>query len=166
MTRGEKRLPISLKRAAFPRLLKWLRPVPTSPIAKAARKEKQAVFINWRRLYWGNLDGLLYRDEGENLSRDGEAEIPDTYGTDGFADELRRELRAFAKDYNLKLIWRQTSKSISMGIPEVTGAFLEYWYRGLSQQGNEAARMPLADLCRLGDQDIRNKTIRTHRSAS
>lgn len=106
---------------------------------KAGRKE---VFIDWRKLYWGKLKDLIYSEE-ETCTDD----IHEIAGTEGqdiatldtedalvFATELRQELKSFARQYNLKIVWRKKSPDITDG----TAAFLEYWDKGYSQENRES----------------------------
>jgi hypothetical protein len=102
------------------------------------------VFINWQQLYWGKLRDLIYSDSeayaediGETQEGD-EIQIEDTESCQEFTAELRKELKAFAKHFNFKIMWRKTLVS---KIPDVTSDFLDYWGKGLSKnKGNFHAK--------------------------
>lgn len=146
-------------RPAFQKKLKRVKPVgfgsfkSIAYIGKPGQKaKKKQVYIDWRRLYWGNLSDLIY--SAEELHDDGLQEITDiqdqdahsldTQDTQAFASELRQELKSFARQYSLKIVWRKKSLDILDG----TAAFLEYWDKGLSQ-GNQGEAPPFAELCAL-----------------
>lgn len=142
-------------RPAFQKKLKRVKPVgfgsfkSIAYIGKPGQKaKKKQVYIDWRRLYWGNLSDLVY--SAEELHDDGYQEVThiqdqnihslDTQDTQAFASELRQELKSFARQYGLKIVWRKKSLDILDG----TAAFLEYWDKGLSQDAP-----PFAELCAL-----------------
>jgi len=143
-------------RPAFQKKLKRVKPVSfgsfksVDHIRKPDQKaKKKPVYIDWRRLYWGNLSDLIYSTE--ELHNDGTQEVTDiqdqdhsldTQDTQVFASELRQELKSFARQYSLKIVWRKKSLDIMDG----TAAFLEYWDKGLSQ-GNQGEAPPFAELC-------------------
>jgi len=144
-------------RPAFNKKLKRVKPVSfgsfksVGHIRKPDQKaKKKQVYIDWRRLYWGNLSDLIY--SAEELHNDGSQEVTDiqdqdahsldTQDTQVFASELRQELKSFARQYSLKIVWRKKSLDIMDG----TAAFLEYWDKGLSQ-GNQGEAPPFAELC-------------------
>jgi len=144
-------------RPAFQKKLKRVKPVgfgsfrSIAYIGKPGQKaKKKQVYIDWRRLYWGNLSDLIY--SAEELHNDGEvtdiqdqgAHSLDMQDTQAFASELRQELKSFARQYGLKIVWRKKSLDILDG----TAAFLEYWDKGLSQ-ANEHKALPFAELCAL-----------------
>src|SRR5690606_18609405 len=109
---------------------------------------------------WGRLSDLIYSEE-ETYTDD----IHEIAGTEGqdiatldaadalvFATELRQELKSFARQYNLKIVWRKKSLDITDG----TVAFLEYWDKGYSQ-GDQGKALPFAQLCALSIRDTSAK---------
>lgn len=98
------------------------------PCAKATRK----VFVNWRRLYWGNL-GELTKPERFFEPRVQATEAG--YGEPGheslryFTQELRAALRAFEKKHGVKILWYKTDAAI----PDLTDAFIGFWDKGFKE---------------------------------
>jgi hypothetical protein len=117
---------------------------------------KKEVFIDWRKLYWGKLKDLIYSeeetylDDAQGIAGTEEQNISslDTEESQAFAKELRQELKSFARQYGLKIVWRKKSLNIKDG----TAAFLEYWDRGFSQEDQSKA-LPFAELCALSSKD-------------
>lgn len=112
-------------------------------------KTKKAVFIDWRKLYWGRLSDLIYSEVQEDWGegREEMLETPDaqeqrnlsmnTEDTQAFAKELREELKAFARHYGFKIVWRKKA----LELPDVTDSFLDYWDRGtFEEQGTDLLR--------------------------
>jgi hypothetical protein len=142
-------------RPAFQKKLKRLNPVGFGSFNAKRRKDthKKAVFIDWRKLYWGKLGDLIYSEE-EALIVDDLQKIAgieeqhmsslDSQESQDFAGELRQELKSFARQYGLKIVWRRKSP----GIIDGTAAFLEYWDKGLSESNPHKA-VPFAELCAL-----------------
>lgn len=146
-------------RPAFQKKLKRVKPVGLRSFNARGCKQnfnKKAVFIDWRKLYWGKLGDLIYSEE-ETYADDAQGvegtevqniDFLDSQESKDFAKELRRELKAFAKQYGLKIMWRKKS----LGITDATAAFLEYWDKGFSRE--EAGKaIPFAELCALSVSD-------------
>lgn len=90
---------------------------------------KREVFVDGRRLYWGNL-GELTKPESffaprcsiqtaateNSLSQKSEA-------LQQFTQELRAALKAFEKRYCLKINWRKKDPRV----PDVTTQFINFW---------------------------------------
>lgn len=128
--------------------------------------EKKRAYINWQKLYWGKLIDLVYgpdewAEEGqgpESFDQGNVWGVSDTEDTQGFARELRQELKAFAKDYGLKVVWTKKSRNQD-AIPDLTGEFLEYWDKGLSdREGGLPSLRELACAAKegMGDQQGTN----------
>lgn len=137
----------SIFRPSFLKKLKKVKALPSKGFRHAILKEseKKTVFINWKALYWGKLSDLVYGPDeteeegiltwqpyGQGKGQD-YANL-DTEETQSFARELREELKAFAKTYNLRIVWNR-GKRKGRPLPDATTAFLEYWDRGFSEQG-------------------------------
>lgn len=142
-------------RPAFQRKLKRVSSIKRGSFRSLSLKKKvskKEVFIDWRKLYWGKLSDLIYSkeesymDDVQGILESEEQNILtlDTEENQVFAKELRQELKAFAKQYGLKVVWRKKS----LGVTDGTAAFLEYWDRGLSQENRDKV-MPFAELCAL-----------------
>ena len=152
-------MPPLLKRAAFPKVLRRLQPLVSVQKSQLSQNRRKVIFINWRRLYWGSLEELLYGIFEDGSPRDELAIMPDTHETRRILEELHRELQAFARHYNLKIVWRQTVRTVSQGIPDVTNAFLEYWSQGLSKDKKAASQLDLATLCKLAIQNSDQSSV-------
>lgn len=164
-----------ISRSAFKKKLKRVKTVGLrsfNAMKVEQNSNKKAVFIDWRKLYWGKLRDLIYSEE-ETYADDlqGIAETPeeqtysllDTEDAEIFAKELRQELKSFAKHYGLKILWRKKALDIIDG----TGAFLEYWDKGLSQKDQEKI-LSFEELCSLSskvtnvkDQNSKNQIKNT-----
>lgn len=124
------------------------------------KANKKEIFIDWHKLYWGKLSDLVYSEEETYTddvheiagSEEQNAASLDTEDALAFAKELRQELKSFARQYGLKIVWRKKSPGATDG----TAAFLEYWDKGYSQGGQES--IPLFEkLCPLS---IRNTSAK------
>ena len=90
---------------------------------------KREVFVDGRRLYWGNL-GELTKPERFFASRTaiqtaGTSYAP-TRGNEAqqyFLQELRTALKAFEKRYCFKINWRKKD----LTLPDVTTQFIDFW---------------------------------------
>ena len=142
-------------RPAFKKKLKRVKSVGLRsliPLNLKRNSNKKLIFIDWQKLYWGNLVDLIYSpDEAYDSNLQGEAKAEqngslsfDTQESLALAKELRQELKGFAKHYGFQIVWRKKSSKVVDG----TRAFLEYWDRGLSQ-GDQDKIMPFAELCSL-----------------
>jgi hypothetical protein len=115
-------------------------------------KNKKTIFIDWRKLYWGKLGDLIYGVEetyDDNIQdKPGtEEKASSSFDTEEslvFAKELRQELRSFARQYNLKIVWWKKSPDLQ----DATSAFLEYWDKGFSQE-EQAKVISFSELCAL-----------------
>lgn len=154
-------------RPAFQKKLKRVSSIKRGSFRSLSLKkkvEKKEVFIDWRKLYWGKLEDLIYSeeeaytDDAQEISGTEEqnASSLDTEETQAFAKELRQELKSFAKQYGLKIVWRKKS----LGVTDGTAAFLEYWDKGFSQEGNGKV-MPFADLSSLSARDAGIRVTKT-----
>lgn len=150
-------------RPAFQKKLKRVNSVKGGSFRSLSLKKKvgkKEVFIDWRKLYWGKLSDLIYSEE--ETYTDDVHEIAGTEGQDigtsdsqesqVFATELRQELKSFARQYNLKIVWRTKSPDITDG----TAAFLEYWDKGYSQE-EQGKALPFAQLYALSIRDTSTK---------
>lgn len=97
--------------------------------AKPCSGIKRDVFVDGRRLYWGNLGELTKRD-GFFATRSSvqtiEAEstlAPRNTVLQQFIHELRSALKAFEKRYCLKINWRKKN----LTVPDVTAQFINFW---------------------------------------
>lgn len=155
-------------RPAFQKKLKRVKTVGLPSFNARGCKQhlnKKAVFIDWRKLYWGKLGDLIYSeeeayaDDAQGIEGTEEQKIAflDSQESQAFAKELRRELKAFAKQYGLKILWQKKS----LGITDATAAFLEYWDKGFSREGPGKA-IPFAELCALSvsDTSVKDTSIR------
>lgn len=104
------------RRPAFERSLKQVSSIEMGSFRKHALHRNASlkpVYIDWKKIYWGELSDLIYgEEEGEDLTR-----------------ELRLQLKGFAHHYGLRIVWKKTSEDILDG----TSAFIQYWDKGLSQ---------------------------------
>lgn len=103
---------------------------------------KKEVFIDWRKLYWGNLGeltkperffasgGSIQTTQAENAAaRRNEA-------LQHFTRELRAALKAFEKRYYIKINWRKNN----LTTPDVTAHFINFWDKGFETAKETAAR--------------------------
>lgn len=154
-------------RPAFQKKLKRVSSVKGGSFRSLSLKKKvskKEVFIDWRKLYWGKLSDLIYSEE-ETCTDD----VHEIAGTEGqeiatldsqesqvFATELRQELKSFARQYGLKIVWRKKSLDVTDG----TAALLEYWDKGYSQ-GDRDKVMPFEELCVLSVKKVTAKASNT-----
>lgn len=97
--------------------------------SKRCSAVKREVFVDGRRLYWGNL-GELTKPERFFASRTviqtaSNAYAP-TRGNEAqqyFLQELRTALKAFEKRYCFKINWRKKD----LTLPDVTAQFIDFW---------------------------------------
>lgn len=146
-------------RPAFQKKLKRIKPMKMGSFKSDGlrlKSNKKTVFIDWQKLYWGKLFDLIY-DEGESYGDDDpeiagikveSASSLDTEDSQAFAKELRQELKSFAKQYGLKIVWKKKSRDVA----DRTAAFLEYWERGFSQESKRDV-LSYAELCALSVKD-------------
>ncbi len=150
-------------RPAFQKKLKRVKSVGLrsfNGIGRNQGRTKKAVFIDWRKLYWGKLSDLIYSEEqtytdgAKGITGTEEQNISslDSQESQSFAKELRQELKLFAKQYGLNIVWRNKSLDVTDG----TAAFLEYWDKGLSQEEQDKA-LPFDELCALSTRDMSAK---------
>lgn len=155
-------------RAAFHKKLKRVSSVKRGSFRSLSlnrKANKKEVFIDWRQLYWGKLSDLVYSeeetytDEVQGIAGTTEEQNMVTLDTADalvFATELRQELKSFARQYNLKIVWRKKSLDVTDG----TAAFLEYWDKGYSQ-GDRDKVMPFEELCVLNVKKVTAKASNT-----
>ena len=96
---------------------------------------KREVFVDGRRLYWGNL-GELTKPERIFAPRrsiqTAATENPLSQKSEAlqqFTQELRAALKAFEKRYCLKIHWRKKDPRV----PDVTTQFINFWDKGFEQ---------------------------------
>lgn len=140
-------------------------------LALKQKHKKKAIFIDWQKLYWGKLSDLIYpaeeayEDDVQEIAETEEqnSSFLDTGDNQVLAKELRQELKSFARQYGLKIVWRKTSPDLSDG----TAAFLEYWDKGLSQ-AKPGDIISFADLFLLSDRgtDAKGANVRGARAQS
>ncbi len=154
-------------RPAFQKKLKRVNSVKGGSFRSLSLKKKvgkKEVFIDWRKLYWGKLEDLIYSEEeaytdeaSEILGTEEQNASPlDTQESQAIAKELRQELKSFARQYGLKIVWRKKS----LDLTDATAAFLEYWDKGYSQE-ERGKVLPFTELCALSARDAGNKATKT-----
>lgn|GEM_PF-2752850 len=157
-------------RPTFQKKLKRVKPVVWHSFRSLGLKQacasqkgnKKAIFIDWRKLYWGKLSDLIYGAEepcdegikGIAVREEQNALFDDTEDLKAFVKELRQELKSFAKQYGLKIIWRKKPLDLMDG----TAAFLEYWDKGFSQEKQEKV-LSFDDLCALSVRNTNAKDM-------
>lgn len=103
--------------------------------AKQCVGAKREVFVDWRRLYWGNLGELTKPErffKPQNPVQTAVTENPLSQKSEAlqqFTQELRAALKAFEKWYCLKINWRKKDPRV----PDVTTQFINFWDRGFGQ---------------------------------
>jgi hypothetical protein len=152
----------------FQKNLKRLKPVGWHSfqlLSLEKKPKKKAIFINWRKLYWGKLSDLVYGveevyvDDVQEIAGTEEQNsslLLDTEESQSFAKELRHELKSFTEQYGLKIMWRKKSLDLLDG----TAAFLEYWNRGFSQEKLSKV-ISFTELCSLsfGDKSVKDTGV-------
>lgn len=103
--------------------------------ARQCSGTKREVFVDGRRLYWGNLGELTKPERFFAPHNPIQATRVDSEFTkkneaiQQFTQELRAALKAFEKRYCLKINWRK--KDLAM--PDVTTQFINFWDKGFEQ---------------------------------
>lgn len=85
--------------------------------------EKVAVYIDWQRIYWGKLRDLIYPTNFEEFE-DNDAD--DCIERQSICSEIRQALKAYAKQYGFKIVWRKKSSECV----DKTEDFIDYWDKG------------------------------------
>lgn len=113
-----------------------LEKAPENGETKACLAAKREVFVDGRRLYWGNL-GELTKPERFFAPRSpiqtAATENPLSQKSEAlqqFTQELRAALKAFEKRYCLKIHWRKKDPKV----PDVTTQFINFWDKGFGQE--------------------------------
>jgi hypothetical protein len=90
-------------------------------------KKHKAVYVRGQDIYWGDLKDIIkpvvffkhtirYETSSENNLQSGDEAMKN------IVDELRGALRAFEKEYAVKVVWHKTSNT-----PDVTEKFINFW---------------------------------------
>jgi|GEM_PF-2579114 len=100
--------------------------------AKPCAGTKKEVFVDWRRLYWGNLGELTKPDSFFAPRKSVEpvmVENPLVTKNEAlrlFTLEIRAALKAFEKRYGVKIHWYKND----LILPDVTNHFINFWDKG------------------------------------
>lgn len=103
---------------------------------------KRQVFIDWRRLYWGNLGDLTKPERffafHNPVQTTGAQNVLPTKNEalQQFTQELRAALKAFEERYFIKIDWRKKD----LTLPDVTTQFINFWdkdFQHLKERGPE-----------------------------
>ena len=103
--------------------------------SKPCSGTKREVFVDGRRLYWGNLGELTKPERLFAPHNPVQATRADNEFTkknevlQQFTQELRAALKAFEKRYCLKINWRKKELTMS----DVTTQFINFWDTGFEQ---------------------------------
>jgi hypothetical protein len=97
--------------------------------------KKRPVFINWRKLYWGNLGDLTKPErffESNTPVQPTEVGYVAPTGNEAlryFTQELRAALRAFEKKHCVRIVWYKAD----VAIPDATPQFINFWDKDFGQ---------------------------------
>ncbi len=96
---------------------------------KSVNGPKKRVFIDWRRLHWGNLGDLTqperYFSHKAQMQAVSSQMRPSSRNAilHPFTQELRSALRAFERRYGVKIVWRKSEQELT----DVTAQFIDFW---------------------------------------
>ena len=111
--------------------------------AKPCLAVKREVFVDGRRLYWGNL-GELKKPERFFAPRTvlqttvTQNALTPREALHHFTQELRTALKVFEKRYCLKINWRKKTQAM----PDVTAQFINFWDKEFGRTKDTNERNP------------------------